>query len=277
MCVACIASLWVGWLAGMHCDCTRVTDDLLRDSLLGYVALMPRFPYALAMVSVRRATAGGFSCMFGWLVASAGLGLVLVSAGCAPTTIGSGLFSQAGVRATSSMNGSALDVRPRIAVFEAVDDQSANIYLSDLPSDTLLRLSRGDASVLRDTPPIGSIVHIHLFLLPAAGRTPIDFNANNFTVTHLVFAGQDTSGQPAVGVYGGGGFLLPAAFRGDLADPVFEGVIEDATLAFDVGTPSFVDRLDGARYDGKIAVRADQESVVVLAAALRRVTAALSD
>jgi hypothetical protein len=156
-----------------------------------------------------------------------------------------------------------------------IDGQSADLYLTDLPVDAVLRLSEGDASVLSEPDVVGSIVHIHLFLLPRAGRTPIDFNANNVTITHLVFAGVDEQGEPVIGQYGGGGFLLPNAFRGELEDNRFDGVMRRATMAYLRGTASFADRLDGAEASGSLSFVRDEPYADALAAAVRRVVNAM--
>lgn len=195
--------------------------------------------------------------------------------GCAQRGLGAGLFSAEGLRAESSLSGAILDLRPRTAVYLDVDEQSADLYLTDLTADAIRRLAEGDSTVLTEDPPLGSIVHIHLFLLPRAGRTPIDFNANNFTLTQLVFAGVDPDGQAAIGQYGGGGFLLPNAFRGELGDDRFQGAIRSATLTFIDGTPGFVDRLDGASVSGSIRTDLDSSATQSVAAAMRRVLQAM--
>lgn len=200
--------------------------------------------------------------------------LLTTVAGCSQRGGGIGLFSSEGLRVSSSLTGATLDVQPRSGVFFPIDEQSADIYLTDLPTDVILRLAEGDRSVLTEDPPVGSVVHIHMFLLPNAGRTPIDFEASNFTVTHVVFAGLDTNGDPAVGQYGGGGFLLPSD---DLEGDRFDAVIRGASLTYMTGTQSFVDRLDGAELDGSFRLGRDRVFTAAIRSALRRVVSSLPE
>jgi hypothetical protein len=138
----------------------------------------------------------------------------------------------------------------RVRTYIPVDLNSADVYLSDIPSERLLdpNDSLADAA--------GSIVHIHMFLVPEAGSTPIDPTACNATVRQVVLAGpRGPEGKlPAVGVYGGGGFVLPGDDPGARS---FSGDLFDATLKLTHATPGFVDRLGAARMSGEFAARRD--------------------
>lgn len=131
------------------------------------------------------------------------------------------------------------------AVYRAADANTADIYLSDIPEGALVeRLSRGAAGEP------GNIVHVHLFLRPKAGRTPIDFDASNMTLTHVVLTGS------AMGIYGGGGFMLPSWRLG--AD-TFGGRIKRATLRLVESDPGFSDRLGPSTLSGRVTARKDDE------------------
>jgi hypothetical protein len=138
----------------------------------------------------------------------------------------------------------------RVRAYIPADKNTADIYLSDIPTERLL----DPADALADA--VGSVVHIHMFLTPVAGSTPIDATACNATVRQVVLAGPlGTAGdRPALGVYGGGGFLLPDETPGGRS---FSGSLFDATLKLTHATPGFVDRLGAARMSGDFDVRRD--------------------
>lgn len=96
----------------------------------------------------------------------------------------------------------------------------------------------------------GNILHIHMFLYPKAGRTPIDFTASNATITHVVLA------DGAYGVYSGGGFLLPS---GKTAGKAIKGRLEEATLRPVSATSGFADLLGWNHLSGSIAAGRDEE------------------
>jgi hypothetical protein len=76
------------------------------------------------------------------------------------------------------------------------------------------------------------------------------------TVRHFVLAGpRGPEGKlPAVGIYGGGGFLLPDDTPGAR---LFSGDLFDATLKLTHATPGFVDKLGAARMSGEFEARRD--------------------
>lgn len=138
----------------------------------------------------------------------------------------------------------------RVRTYIPRDNNTADVYFSDIPSERLLDPNDSLADA------VGSIVHIHIFLVPMAGSTPIDPTACNVTVRHFVLAGpRGPQGKlPAVGVYGGGGFLLPDDTPGARS---FSGDLFDATLKLTHATPGFVDRLGAARMSGQFEARRD--------------------
>ena len=128
-------------------------------------------------------------------------------------------------------------------VFTARSLNSADIFLTDIDD-----LATPDAHAERMT---GNILHVHMFLYPKAGRTPIDFTASNATITHVVLA------DGAYGVYSGGGFLLPA--RKPTKGSTFKGRIADATLKPTIATDAFADRLGWNELSGRISATRDDQ------------------
>jgi hypothetical protein len=89
----------------------------------------------------------------------------------------------------------ALRRGPLLAVYAAQDRNTADLYLTDLPME---RLSAEDDTLAGLS---GTIVHVSIFLVPTAGRTPIDVTAVNASIRQVVIA------DGVVGVYSGGGFV----------------------------------------------------------------------
>lgn len=145
----------------------------------------------------------------------------------------------------------------RAAVYKRIDDNTADLYFSDIPESRLTDGgdNLGDAS--------GVILHIHFFLEPSAGNTPIDDTACNATIRSLVLApGADgTADSQVIGVYGGGGFLFPSGSPGSR---VFGGSMRDGTHRLLGSTTGFRDALGPASLSGKLlAVRDDAAADIV--------------
>jgi hypothetical protein len=150
-----------------------------------------------------------------------------------------------------SADGTArLDTTLPTGVYAPIDEQSADIYLTDLP---LARLADPNDR-LRDV--TGMVVHIHMFLVPRAGKTPVDATASNAAVRVFVLA------EGAVGVFGGGGFLMPSGTPGD---ETLSGSIGEASLRLLRRTPDFADRLGPSILAGGIGAKLDEEASRVLA------------
>ncbi len=132
------------------------------------------------------------------------------------------------------------------AVYRAIDENTADIFLSDIPEAELLERMRLGATPASES--VGTVTHVRLFLAPLAGKTPIDFTASNVTITHIVLA------QGTMGVYGGGGFLLP---NSSVGSPVFGGTMRDASLRLLRSDEGFADLLGLAEISGQIAARRD--------------------
>lgn len=128
------------------------------------------------------------------------------------------------------------------AVFSREDANTFHLYLTDIP-DLATPASSGVALT-------GNLLHIHMFLRPHAGRTPIAFTANNATITHVVLA----DGNYAL--YSGGGFLLPDRFTGG---ETFSGTIRDATLKPIGATSGIADLLGWTSLSGTLSARRDDD------------------
>lgn len=120
----------------------------------------------------------------------------------------------------------------------ATDPNTAELYLSDIPASRLT-----DSKDTLDTAR-GSIIHIHLFLYPSAGSTPVDPTACNITIRQLVLAG------PATGLYGGGGFVLP---DGDIGDKRVSGTIRQASVRMIRSTADFHDPIGPGSLSGEFS------------------------
>lgn len=147
----------------------------------------------------------------------------------------------------------------QVKAYVPTDNNTADIYFSDIPTERLL----DSDDTLADA--VGSIVHIHMFLTPVAGSTPIDATACNTTVRQIVLAGPlgSARNRPALGVYSGGGFLLPDDVPGARS---FSGSLFDATLKLTHASPGFVDRLGASRMHGDFEARRADDLARALAA-----------
>jgi hypothetical protein len=144
----------------------------------------------------------------------------------------------------------------RTAVYRAEDENTADIFLSDLePEELVDRLRNG----VEGQP--GFVIHLHMFLQPKAGRTPIDFTASNTALTKVVLTGS------LMGVYGGGGFVLP---RSAVGDSRFTGRIDGATIRLITADDGFADMLGPSVVSGSVAAARNDELAESISDALTR-------
>jgi hypothetical protein len=137
----------------------------------------------------------------------------------------------------------------------ASDADTADVYLSDLPPE---RFTSNRDPIAGAT---GNIVHIHIFLVPDAGSTPIDATACNFTVRHLVLSGGSAQ-SPVMGLYAGGGFLIPSGPLGTTASfgsGRINGAVSAASQRLSRASPGFTDLLGTARLSGRFTAPDDEE------------------
>lgn len=140
------------------------------------------------------------------------------------------------------------------AVYLPVDPQTADVYLTDLPLERL----RDSKDTLADAS--GNIVHLHLFLVPKAGDTPIDRTACNITMRHLVLAGSSgearTHTLPIAGLYSGGGFVLPS---GTIGDDSIAGSITGSSHRLVKTSAMFNDALGSGAVTGRFDAARDDD------------------
>lgn len=193
------------------------------------------------------------------LLAATGAALFLTACGG-----GGGLFSGSSSKLSiaSSVENSILQPAFSTAVYTATDRTGADIYLTDLPPEAFAAAD-GQPAILRGGY-AGTILHLRVFLIPKAGKTPIDYNATNTTITAVVLTG-DAHGQ-----YGGGGFLLPS---GKPLDNRFGGAIRQGTVQFVAGTPGFADRIGFGELSGNVSAALDDDTAAVIAGVMARLAA----
>ncbi len=132
------------------------------------------------------------------------------------------------------------------AVYRAIDENTADIFLSDLPADQIEGRLSNAASGLAGTP--GVVIHIHVFLTPVAGRTPIEFSASNVSMTAVVMTGE------SVGIYAGGAFCLPSTAMGRAK---FKGRLREGTMRLVHSEQGFEDMLGATEVSGRVFARRD--------------------
>lgn len=168
-----------------------------------------------------------------------------------------GCGSLSGIHLTSVARegGGSLELRPRTSAYSAGDRNTADVYITDLPAQAL-----DPNADLKGVS--GQLVHIHLFITPEAGNTPIASSACSASVRYVVIA------DGRIGVYGGGGFLNPSTSPGDR---VLAGTLRDATLRLVSATNEFGDRLGASKLDCSFRVTLDQRLAGALAARLESI------
>lgn len=165
-------------------------------------------------------------------------------------------------------------IQPRItsAAYKFVDQNTADIYLTDLPEDRLLS-ERPDVSGMS-----GTLIHIRLFLVPKAGKTPIDDTACNAAFRTIVVAssegGAGSSGvRTEAGMYEGGGFLYPSDRPGE---SVLAGSVFGSSARLTAGSPGFADRITPGMMDGKFRAPRDDDRATEFAAAFETLSRSLT-
>lgn len=161
-------------------------------------------------------------------------------------------FSSRPIEARSVNSPVVLALDPGIRAYRAADKNTADVYLTDLPRSACQPGAPiGDVS--------GQMLHIHLFISPEAGSTPIDRTACSVMVRLVVVS------RGEVGLYGGGGFLQPDS---DPGSKNFQGTMRGATLRLLSSTPNFKDLLGPAELSGTISAPLDPAASGVLEARL---------
>lgn len=156
--------------------------------------------------------------------------------------------------ATSASGSRSLAPSFATAAYFATDANTADIYLSDLPIE---RFESGKDTLADAT---GTIVHLHVFLVPSAGDTPIDQTACNITIRQLVLTGTPQAhGRneiPTMGLYAGGGFVLPT---GTFGEGSIGGSINSASIRLTRSTSGFNDLLGPGSLSGRFNAPQDDD------------------
>lgn len=202
---------------------------------------------------------------------------------------GGGLFS-GGTDASLTVRNQATErfIKPELTgvAYSNRDETSADLFLTDLPVE---RLADPAANLDGLT---GSLVHVHLFLVPSAGDTPIGATACNVTVRMLMLVGDGEAQAGGVGgteagragaldgvgvtthagLYNGAGFVLPS---GDPGDGTYGGSMFGASLRLSAATGGFSDPLSPAEMQGSFRAPLKPELAHALLARMNRVAGAL--
>ena len=169
------------------------------------------------------------------LVASAAASMMLSLAGCNALRGGGGSGGTSTI--ISDTSGSVYETNLRTRVYTYHDDNTADIYLTDLSDAQLTSFFETNADWSQIS---GTIVHIHLFLDPKPGKTPIEPTAANASIRYGIIS----NGQ--IGIYDGAGFMLPGEKPGKGS---ISGTFKAAPLRLSRATPGFADPLTPARMD----------------------------
>ncbi|MCK4871885.1 MAG: hypothetical protein KAS72_04080 [Phycisphaerales bacterium] len=142
--------------------------------------------------------------------------------------------------------GQSVSPQWKTVISRIADDNTVDVYLSDIEAWRLVDHSH---SLENES---GQIVHVHMFLSPHAGRTPIASTACNATIRHMIFT------PTAAGEYGGGLFIMPAVSAGRSQ---FQGTITDGRLKLLHQSGEFIDRLGAAGVRGSLRAAHDPLTV----------------
>lgn len=169
-----------------------------------------------------------------------------------------GMFRGGSASLTASGSTDRLAANLTTRVYTAAYDTSAvDFYLSDLPPEVWSR--GGDVSAHA-----GSIIHIHMFVAPRAGSTPIATSASSATVRWLVLAGG------RVGLYGGGGFFTKS---GEIGDATLGGRIDHASMRPLRASPGFDDKLGPCWLSASFDAEMNGDEVATMARAFAALAA----
>ncbi|MGP1347678.1 MAG: hypothetical protein ACTS3F_13555 [Phycisphaerales bacterium] len=175
-------------------------------------------------------------------VALGAAGLMVPLGGCGAPGFGGGST----LSVASQFEPVVLSPTVRTSLYRSGDRNTADFIVSDIPREELMGLGT------ELTRPEGVVVHVHMFLRPSAGRTPVEPTASNATATVYVFAGD------AAGVYRGAGFFVPDGRSGGRS---FGGRLAQADLRLSRASALFDDRLGRSFMEGRIRGELDERGV----------------
>ena len=161
----------------------------------------------------------------------------------------------------SDATGTVYKTTLRTRVYTYHDDNTADIYLTDLSDEMLTAFFQSDADWTQIS---GTIVHIHLFLDPKPGKTPIEPTAANASIRYALIS----SGQ--IGIYDGAGFMLPGQKPGEES---ISGSFLSAPLRLSRATEGFADPLTPAKLDLSFDAQLDDQAAPELQARIDAMSA----
>ncbi len=126
-----------------------------------------------------------------------------------------------------------------------IESGGATLLLSSVPLDAF-RDGRVESA---------QVMAIRLLWEPWPGRTPVNPEATNLMIRHVVIA------QDEIGVYGGGGFGWPKGTPGKTGLGI---AIENSNVSLLDSTPGFRDLLTPAVIRGEVAAILDEKATVEL-------------
>lgn len=169
--------------------------------------------------------------------------LATLAAGACGTLRGGG-GSGGSSKIVSDTTSSVYETNLRTRAYTFHDDNTADIYLTDLSDAQLTSFFQKNADWSQIS---GTMVHIHLFLDPKPGKTPIEPTAATASIRYAIIS----AGQ--VGIYDGAGFMLPGQKPGKSS---ISGSFNAAPLRLSRATDAFSDPLTPARltmsFDAKL-------------------------
>ena len=136
------------------------------------------------------------------------------------------------------------------------DDNTADIYLTDLSDQELTAFFAPNADWSQIS---GTLVHIHLFLDPKPGKTPIEYTAATASIRYGIIA------QGQIGIYDGAGFMIPGKKPGK--DSI-SGTIRSAPLRLTRATNAFEDLFLAAKVDVEFSAKLNEPYATELEARL---------
>lgn len=186
----------------------------------------------------------------------------LIAAALLPSCAGFAVGGASGSSTTRSANNLVFNVEYPIRVSQATDRNTADIYLTDLSDDELSAIFAEPQDWSGIT---GTLTHIHIFVAPEPGKTPIESTAASATIRTIIIA----NGQ--IGVYDGAGFLLPG---GSVTKGRVSARVRNAPMRLTRATPGFADPLVTPEMDLSFSVRPDTQAASELDARVEALSAA---
>ena len=163
-----------------------------------------------------------------------------------------GCGTHANLKLKSPLTGANLSPRLSTMAYTFSDENTVDIYLSDLSPDQLGVPFDDKAAGW----PTGQMMHIHMFIRPSPGQTPIEPQSSNCTIRHMILA------PGATGLYGGGGFLLPSS---SAKSGTFGGLIAAGTLRLQAASDNFNDALGPTELRASFKVKENRELAATMA------------